>query len=271
MTNPTRAPSCCCCFELQHEQHSHPAMRAVERDVLGCDFGGTSWTTKAQADRVQQSLGLAAGTRLLELGAGTGWPGIYLAGLAGCDVTMLDLPVNSLIRAQRRASEENVSNRCRSVAASAAALPFRSRSFDAITHSDVLCCLPEKLAMLRECRRVTNKGANMLFYVIAPEDGLTSRELTRASDVGPPFVEVPGDYASLLLDSAWKLIRKTDLTADYLLALHRLVGAFESESTALEALLGSAEYTAQLLHRQQQVDAIERGLLVREMYVATAT
>jgi SAM-dependent methyltransferase len=246
-------------------------MHAVERDVLGCDYGGTSWTTKTQADRIPQSLALSNGSRLLELGAGTGWPGIYLAGLTGCDVTMLDLPVNSLIRAQQRASQENVSNRCRSVAASAAALPLRSSCFDAITHSDVLCCLPEKLAMLRECRRVACKGANMLFYVIAPADGLTPQELARASEVGPPFVEVPGDYENLLLNSAWKLVGKTDLTSSYLLALRRLVSAFKSASSALETLLGSAEYAAQLLHRQQQVDAIEHGLLVREMYLVTAT
>ena len=271
MTHPTQAPSCCCCFELQHEQHSHPAMRAVERDVLGCDFGGTSWTTKAQADGVPQSLDLAAGTRLLDLGAGTGWPGIYLAGLTGCDVTMLDLPVNSLTRAQRRASEENLSDRCRSVAASAAALPFKQGSFDAITHSDVLCCLPEKLAMLKECRRVAGKGANMLFYVIAPGEGLTAREYAITSEVGPPFVEVAGDYETLLLGSAWEPVSKTDLTSDYLLALRRMVNAFESEYGALVKLLGSEEYTAQLLHRQQQVEAIKRGLLVREMYLVTAT
>jgi hypothetical protein len=35
---------CQCYFETQHLQHNHPAMRELERDVLGCDFGGTSWT-----------------------------------------------------------------------------------------------------------------------------------------------------------------------------------------------------------------------------------
>jgi SAM-dependent methyltransferase len=270
MTNGNQTLACSCCFELQHEQHSHPAMLAVERDVLGCDFGGTSWTTRTQADRIAQFLDLTASTRLLELGAGTGWPGIYLAGATGCELTMLDLPVNSLIRAQQRATDENVISRCRSVAASAATLPFKPGSFDAITHSDLLCCLPEKLAMLRECRRVAGEGVNMLFYVIAPGPGLTTRELARACEVGPPFVGISRDYENLLLDSAWRLFEKTDLSNGYLAALRRLVSAFERESASLETLLGPEEYTSQLLHRRQQVDAIECGLLVREMYLVTA-
>ena len=270
MTNPSATISCSCYFEKQHEQHTHPAMLSVEKEVLGCDFGGTSWTTQKQADKIPTMLGLGSGSHLLEIGAGTGWPGIYLAGLTGCDVTLLDVPVNSLSYAQQRAIDEKLQQQCRAVAASAAALPFGKNIFDVISHSDVLCCLPEKLAMLKECRRVARTGARMLFYVIAPTGGLSAADLDEACRVGPPFVATSHGYDSLLTESAWRLVQKTDLTGEYLSALHRMVGQLEAGSSSLKEVLGSAEFDDQLQHRRQQITAIVRGLLVREMYLVVA-
>jgi SAM-dependent methyltransferase len=267
MAKSTETTPCCCNFEAQHEQHTHPAMRALEKEVLGCDFGGTSWTTRSQADGIPATLKLDSDSHLLEIGAGTGWPGIYLAGETGCNVTLLDVPVNSLKYAWQRAADENLGNRCDAVAASGAALPFANGTFGAIGHSDVLCCLPEKLEMLKECRRVARTGTRMLFYVIAPARGLSGADLDEACSVGPPFVDTPDDYSSLLAESGWSLIEKTDLTAEYLFALRRFVESLEAGSTTLEKALGLAEFNRQLQHRREQVSAIERGLLEREMYL----
>jgi len=245
-------------------------MRDLERAVLGCDFGGTSWTTRAQADAIPTALGLAPGLSLLEIGAGTGWPGIYMANQTGCDVTMLDLPVNSLKSANRRARDENVENRCRSVAASGSALPFANSSFGAIGHSDVLCCLPDKLEMLEECRRVASDAAMMLFYVIAPSNELSGEDLEKACEIGPPFVGVPSDYAELLVKSGWELLERTDLTDEYLHALRRLANGLDAKSEVLEKVLGIQEFNRQLGHRRDQVAAIEGGLLEREMFLVQA-
>jgi len=245
-------------------------MRDLERTVLGCDFGGTSWTTRTQADAIPAALGLAAGVSLLEIGAGTGWPGIYMASQAGCDVTMLDLPVNSLKSANRRARDENVENRCRSVAASGSALPFANGSFGAIGHSDVLCCLPDKLEMLEECRRVASDRAMMLFYVIAPTAALSGTDLEKACAIGPPFVGVSGDYGELLEKSGWQLLERTDLTIDYLRALRRLADGLEAESRILKNVLGKQAFMDQLQHRHEQIAAIEEGLLEREVFLVQA-
>jgi len=266
MNNPTGAVSCCY-FEQEHEQYTHPAMQALEKQVLGCDFGGTSWTTREQAERIPAALGLDAHSHLLEIGAGTGWPGIYLARQTGCRVTLLDLPVKSLKYALRRAREELPGNACRAVAASAAALPFKNAGFGVISHSDVLCCLPAKQAMLEECRRVARPGAKMLFYVIAPAANLCANELEEACEAGPPFVGLEGDYAQMLAASGWRLTERTGLTADYLDALRRLYDAMQSSPESLEEVFGRAEFEAQLQHRARQIAAIERGLLVRELYL----
>lgn len=270
MKLPAGVKSCCCFFEQQHEQNTHPAMLALEKRVLGCDFGGTSWTTLEQAKQMPEALGLAPDSHLLEIGAGTGWPGLYLAGQTGCRVTLLDLPVNSLAYALRRARDELPNNACCAVAASAAALPFQDECFTIISHSDVLCCLPQKLAMLEECRRVARAGARMLFYVITPAAGLTSNEMNEACEVGPPFVGVDDDYAGMLAVSGWQVLKKGGLTAAYLDALRRLYDAMKSSAKSLEPVFGGEGLDAQLQQRARQISAIERGLLVREMYLAKA-
>ncbi len=242
-------------------------MQALEREVLGCDFGGTSWTTQSQADRIPRTLGLVPGSHLLEIGAGTGWPGIYLSSRSGCDVTLLDVPVKSLRYARQRALDENLGGRCRAVAASGAALPFKSGTFRRICHSDVLCCLPEKLALLKECRRVARDGCKMLFYVIAPAHGLSAADLEKACSVGPPFVGVRDEYDRMLMASDWQPLQKTDLTSEYLASLRKLHEAMKTNAKSLEAVFGSTEFEAQLQHRCRQISVIEHGLLKREMYL----
>jgi SAM-dependent methyltransferase len=149
-------------------------MREIERRICGCDYGGTSWTKRREAEDTAARLKLAPDRRLLEIGAGTGWPGLYLARMTKCDVTLLDLPLEGLRIAQRRAAAEHLSGHCRAVVAAGEALPFAAASFDAISHCDVLCCLAPKLALLAPCRGVIRVDGVMVFTVISIASGLST-------------------------------------------------------------------------------------------------
>ena len=63
-------------FDATYAAGQSPVMRAVERSVCGCDYGATSWTTVNEAQRIGDALALAPGLRLLEIGAGSGWPAL---------------------------------------------------------------------------------------------------------------------------------------------------------------------------------------------------
>jgi cyclopropane fatty-acyl-phospholipid synthase-like methyltransferase len=91
-----------------------------------------------QADHLAAVLRLGPGVRLLDLGAGRGWPGLYLASRSGCDVVLTDVPLEGLRRAMARAAEEATAQ-ATAVVSSARALPFRAGRFDAVVHTDVLC------------------------------------------------------------------------------------------------------------------------------------
>jgi len=112
---------------------------AVEREAFGTNAGITSYTTPAQAERLADVLQLRAGLRVLDVGAGAGWPGLFIAEKSGCEVVLTDVPVAGLRHAVASAHRRGVAQRCGFAAASGTHLPFRSRTFDAVVHADVLC------------------------------------------------------------------------------------------------------------------------------------
>lgn len=263
------AADCCPEFAADYELTAHPAFRALERRVLGCDYGGTSWTTRSQADGMAQALGLGRGSHLLELGSGSGWPALHLAQTTDCRVTLLDLPINALAQARDRARSQGT-RAADTVVASGAALPFLSASFDALAHSDVLCCLPDKLDMLMECRRVARPGAPMAFYVIAPGGGLNKEELAMVAETGPPFVETPADYPTLLTEAGWNLLARESVDTEYIATLRRLLEGLTAEAETFIGVMGSTEYRETLARRERQVAVVENGLMKRERFLARA-
>ena len=246
-----------------------PIKREIERAVCGCDYGGTSWTTRREAEHVGELLGLGPGRRLLEVGAGSGWPGLYLARTTGCDVTLADLPLAGLRIAAERAVADRLPGACWIVLADGAALPFGSGAFDAVSHSDVLCCLDAKLPVLRACRRVIRNGGRMVFTVIFSKPGLSSADHDRAVESGPPFVETALAYPAMLHQAGWVITDHVDLTADYAETVRRLLREEEARADALSGLYGEAEFSEKLAGRRTTLRVLEEGLLRRELFAAT--
>jgi SAM-dependent methyltransferase len=126
---------------FQERYRNTPSLltRQIEQRVIGGDCGANGFTTMAQADTLARELHLSAADRLLDLGSGRGWPGLYLAARTGCRVVLTDLPLEGLRVAANRAASEALAARTGVVAAAASGLPFRAGSFDVIIHTDVLC------------------------------------------------------------------------------------------------------------------------------------
>jgi SAM-dependent methyltransferase len=126
---------------FQERYRNTPSLltRQIEQRVIGGDWGANGFTTMTQADTLADKLHLSAGDRLLDLGSGRGWPGLYLAARTGCRVVLADLPLEGLRVAAGRAAAEGLAARAGVVAAAASGLPFRAGSFDVVIHTDVLC------------------------------------------------------------------------------------------------------------------------------------
>jgi cyclopropane fatty-acyl-phospholipid synthase-like methyltransferase len=258
-----------CDFEREYEIALSGPMLEIERKVQGGDYGASSWTTRDQAEAAAAALCLRPGSRLLEIGAGAGWPALLMARQSGCDVMLTDVPLSGLRAARARACREGLEPRCRLAAASGAALPFGDGAFDAIQHSDVLCCMAPKRRMLQECRRVARPGARMAFFVISlarPAEDDHERSVMECS--GPPYLQAPAGYGELLEQAGWMLLERNDVTAEFARCMRVLLQETESRSAALAAILGVDEVNARLERRKSTAHAIALGLLQREFFLA---
>ncbi len=258
-------------FAQTYARSQCPAILAVERHACGCDYGGNSLTTRDDAHRMAALMGLQPGVRLLDVGAGAGWPGLYIAKRTGCDAMLVDLPLIGLRVASERAVKDGTSDRCRVAVADGSQMPFRDGSFDAVSHSDILCCLKNKRGVLEACRRVIHDGGLMVFTVIWITPGLSRDDYRRALERAPEFGETETEYTTLLGQTGWTVTDASDVTEGYAASIRRFIRADEESKDGLEALLGAAEFAERQVGWRDELGAIEEGLLRRDLFVASPT
>jgi ubiquinone/menaquinone biosynthesis C-methylase UbiE len=253
------------------ERYRAPAAevtREIETAVIGAAWGANGYTTVSQADVLARALALGDGARLLDIGAGRGWPGLYLAATTRCDVTLADLPPEGLSSAMARARSEQLGPRARAVVASARRLPFGRGSFDAIVHTDVLCCLRPKVAVLRECARVLVAGGRTAFYSIHPAPGLDRAGRRRAGRDGPVAVGSRFAYPQMLESAGFGDVCETDCTAEFALVARAWIDRYDERAAELESLLGAQAVAERQADRRAQLQAVEDGVLQRSLLTA---
>jgi cyclopropane fatty-acyl-phospholipid synthase-like methyltransferase len=255
-------------FAKRYRAAEADVVRAIEVTVIGGDWGANGYTNRAQADLIARTLELGPGVRLLDLGAGRGWPGLYLAASTGCEVALTDIPVEGLVSAMGRAARENLPGRAAAAAASARRLPFRPAVFDAIVHADVLCCLRPKLSVLRECHRLLRPGGRMAFYTIHLAAGLTPARRRRASRDGPVAVSAPRPYGQMLASAGFTQVREIDRTKEFERVARAWVEQWDLHRADLVSTFGERDVAERQAARRAELRAIEDGVLSRSLFTA---
>ncbi len=253
-------------FSKSYQLIKSDLLRQIERSNCGCDYGATSFATLEQVNELIAMLKLGPNKRLLEVGAGSGWPGLYMAKKTGCDVTLTDLPIEGLHVAKQRAATDNLTRLSRMVVASGSALPFRNSWFHSISHSDVLCCLVEKLSVLKACRDVVHPDGVMVFSVILISPNLSQADYREAVELGPSFMASDDTYTHLLSQSGWELRSHVDLSKQFMETLQVKLSNEIKHADELNRLLGKVETDIRLTRTQSYIYGLKRGLTRRESF-----
>ncbi len=255
-------------FDRSYQRGQTDIMRAIERAICGCDYGGTSWTTRQEVEQVSGLLALRPGTALLDVGAGSGWPALYLAGISGCDVTLVDLPLQGIRIAQKRSGYDGLAGKSAFTVGDGCALPFRSGSFDAISHSDVLCCLQAKTAVLSECRRVVRDSGAMVFSVISVAEGVSRKKAAAAVALGPPYIGAERGYAEMLERTGWKITDRIDISSEFAESTRRVVAEWKENESRVKSLVGEQEFEDYVTRKSNMLPLIRDGTIRRELFSA---
>ena len=182
--------------------------------TYGDDLGQSGWVTADELERFAEWLQLGPESRLLDVGCGSGGPALRLAECTGASVTGIDLVEEGIATASRLAEERGLADRARFVRADAGGpLPFADETYDAVVSIDVMCHLPDRLAILREWHRVAAPGARILFTDPTIVTGLvTDSELADRSAVGIYVFSAESVNERLLAQAGFEVERRDDLT-----------------------------------------------------------
>jgi cyclopropane fatty-acyl-phospholipid synthase-like methyltransferase len=257
-------------FAGGYERCCDPAVLAVERAVLGTDVGSSAYTTREQADELARLAAVGPDSLVADLGAGSGWPGLHLARTTGCRVVGTDLPLAGLRQARDRSRRDGTGERTGWAVATGRFPPLRPGAFDAVVHSDVLCCLAPKLAVLRASRRLLRAGGRIAFTTIWVAPGLDAGAHRRAVRAGPWHVASRRPYVELLAQAGFVDVVEHDVSEAYADTQRAWCEAEEAQADELRRLLGDDGYEAAQVERRRTRAAIAEGLLGRSVLAASA-
>jgi ubiquinone/menaquinone biosynthesis C-methylase UbiE len=186
----------------------------VRRETYGEDLGQSSWMTVDELERFGEWLELHSGSRLLDVGCGSGRPALHLAETTGATVVGVDVLEEGIAAGTAQAQARGLREKAMFVKADAGErLPFEDETFDAVLSIDAMCHLPNRLSVLEEWRRVTRPGARVLFtdptIITGP---VTGREIADRSAIGVYVFSIASMNEELLAEAGFDLLRREDLT-----------------------------------------------------------
>jgi ubiquinone/menaquinone biosynthesis C-methylase UbiE len=190
------------------------ARERVRRETYGEDLGQNSWLTAEEWRTFAGWLGVTEGSRVLDVGCGSGGPALYLAQAFLAQVTGADHNPEATATATRLAEQQGLSARSRFVTADAGRpLPLDAGRFDAIVCIDAINHLPDRAGVLRDWHRLLAPGGRLLFTDPIVVTGLISHEEVAArSSIGYFLFAPPGEDERLLQEAGFEVLRRADTT-----------------------------------------------------------
>ena len=182
------------------------------------DFGVVAKTIAGAGEAFIQRLGIAAGSRVLDIATGTGNLAVPLA-RDGCVVTGVDIAPNLLVQARERAAAEGLTIQFDE--GDAEALPYAATNFDAVVTMFGAMFAPRPEVVAAEMARVLKPGGLLAMANWNPA-GFTGKMFKLGSKHAPPPPGVPppvlwGDEATVRerLAKGFKDIRAETIAIDF--------------------------------------------------------
>lgn len=246
------------------------ALARVRAKTFGEDFGQNSWTTADEYRAWAKWLGLGERSHVLEAASGSGGPAVFLAELTGGRVTGIDVNAQGVAAATRRAEARGLADRVRFLEVDAGArLEFPDETFDAILCVDAANHFPDRLAVLKEWRRVLKpKGSALFTDPVVITGPVTHEELATRSSIGFFLFTPPGVNERLLDEAGLKLVRTDDATENEAGVSKRWLDAREEERASLLPIEGEERFASLQRFLSVVHDLTRERRLSRIVYVA---
>ena len=231
-------------YDNVYADFASAAEAAVRRETYGEDIGQSSWLTADEWLHFADQLQIDAGADVLEVGSGSGGPGVYLARSYGCRLTGIDINEHGVRNATTLAGTHGVADRVEFRAVDASLpLPFPDSRFDAVLSNDAMCHVRERASVLREWHRVLRPGGRALFTDAMVITGILSHEeIATRSSIGFYVFVPPGENERLLTEAGFEVRRVENVTRNATDVARRWQLARERHADALVTREGQANF-----------------------------
>jgi len=219
----------------------------IRAEAFGEDIGQNGWLTADEQDLFLSHLRLATGTRLLDVGCGSGGPTIRISRLTGCGIDGIDAHEQAIAEARARSEREGLTARATFERLDASRrLPFPDATFDGVICIDAVNHLPDRARVLAEWARVLRPGGRLVFTDPIVVTGiLTSEEIAQRSSVGFFLFAPEGADERLLEEAGLAVARKLDRTDNMARIADRWRGARQACEAELRRIEGDATFEGQ--------------------------
>jgi cyclopropane fatty-acyl-phospholipid synthase-like methyltransferase len=202
--------------------------------------------TAAMTDQVISRLALRPGSRVLDVGCGTGAPAIRLAKQADVHVVGITTSRRQVEMANASASAATVSDRVRFAHADALDLPHGDRAFDAAFALEATVHFADRARFLREAVRVLRPGGTLVIAEPAlrraPADDAERAALDRFGVNFHASLARIDDYPRLLGDAGLRLHDLADVSDHVRPGYLAAATAMNSLRAEFAAVMGEAEF-----------------------------
>jgi SAM-dependent methyltransferase len=232
-------------FDATYRRFQLGARQRVRLDTYGHDLGQTSWLTVDEWRTMLDWLGLAPGSRVLDVACGSGGPARWLARTTGAEVVGVDNNRHAIQTAAELTRQEGLDGLARFQEADAGRrLPFDDASFDAVVCIDAINHLPDRPGVLSDWHRLLAPGGWALFTDPIVVTGLlSSQEIARRASIGFFVFALRGEDERLLREAGFELVRCEDRTANVVLVARRWHDARARHRAELLEDEGEATFT----------------------------
>lgn len=251
---------------LQAEGKPLDALRADDLAPYDQDHYGGVEATEALA----AALGLRAGMRVLDVCAGLGGPGRYLAWKYGCRVVGVERHAARCAGAVALTARLGLDDRVAIVQGDATALALEPAAFDAALSQEAFLHIADKAALLGGCHRALRDGGRLAFtdLVATPRLREADRERLRDSIAALSLIPAPA-YIGHLEQAGFRQVRHEDLSPWWRRILRARLEMYRGLEAETVRRFGRERHERYVAGYAHFVETIESGRLGGARFVAT--
>jgi sarcosine/dimethylglycine N-methyltransferase len=201
-------------------------------------YGGTD-----AVDVLADAAGIDQHSAVLDVCSGMGGPARWLAFTRHCTVSGLDLTGSRVDSARRLTERVGLSQKVQFQQGDATAMPFGDGMFDVIIAQEAWVHIPDKAALIGQCRRVLKRGGRVSFTDIVERAPMLAAEQNQmAQEMQFARIFTPRQYDELLWRSGFEVTVVEDLSERWTQILRSRLRMYLSLRELTVARFGQAHH-----------------------------